>query len=77
MTGLGEKKSSRTLRCGSHSGTLAADEDWTPPTTAAKTEEGHWTISAVEEVEPGENGLFEVGQMAIFGWDLLSGFSVK
>ena len=77
MTGLGEKKSSRTLKFGSLSGTLAPDEDWTVPTTAAKTEEGLWTISAVEEVEPGEYGIFKVGQMGVFGSDLLFGFTVK
>jgi len=77
VTGLGEKKSSRTLKFGSLSGTLAPDEDWTVPATAAKTEEGLWTISAVEEVGPGEYGIFKVGQMGVFGSDLLFGFTVK
>ncbi len=76
-TEVRKKKGSRTLKFGSLSGTLAPDEDWTVPTTAAKTEEGLWTISAVEEVEPGEYGIFKVGQMGVFGSDLLFGFSVK
>ncbi len=76
-TEVRKKKNSRTLKFGSLSGSLAPDEDWTVPTTVTKTQEGLWTLTVNQDLEPGEYGVFKVGQMGVFGSDLLYGFGVR